>query len=245
MMVTKKQMNVSRKSARIVGVLFIISTIAGFLSYIVILAPILNRPDYLSNVSANAPQVVTGMLLDLICAGAFVGLAVVLYPILKKHNETVAIGYVVARSLEAVPFIIGAISLLSLTTLSQEYVEAAAPDASFQTLGSSLLAVRGWTDLLGARIFASLAALPFYYLLYQSKLLPRWISVWGLVGAPLYFASGLLPMFGLDPLSPILIILFIPAALLEMVLAVWLIAKGFNSTAIVSESTETYRTKIA
>jgi hypothetical protein len=87
-------------------------------------------------------------------------------------------------------------------------------------------------QLLGARVFASLAALPFYYLLYQSRLLPRFISIWGLVGAPLYLASGLLAMFSLvDPLSPILILLFLPAALLEMVLAVWLIVRGFNRSA--------------
>jgi len=224
-------MNTNKKIATIVGVLFMISTIAGILSMFVFLGPILADPDYLGNVSANKNQAVIGMLLDLICAGAFVGLAVVIFPILKKHNESIALGYVVARTLEAVPFVIGAISLLSLITLSQEYVQAAALDASFQTLGNSLLAVRSWTDLLGARVFASIAALPFYYLLYQTKLLPRWISVWGFVGAPMYLASGLLPMFGLDPLSPIIIVLGIPAAVLEMVLAVWLIVKGFNSSA--------------
>ncbi|MBI9046057.1 MAG: DUF4386 domain-containing protein [Anaerolineaceae bacterium] len=226
----------NRKTAITVAVLFIISSVAGFLSYIVILAPILQVPDFLSNVSANANQVVMGMLLDLICAGAFVALAVVLYPILKKYSESIALGYVVARTLEAVPFVLGAISLLSLITLGQEYVQASAPDASFQTLGNSLLAVRDWNDLLGARIFASLAALPFYFLLFQTRLLPRWISVWGLIGAPLYFASGLLPMFGLDPLSPLLIVLFLPAAVLEMVLAVRLIIKGFNSPSIASRS---------
>jgi len=96
-----------------------------------------------------------------------------------------------------------------------------------------LLATYDWTQLLGPRVLASLAALPFYTILYQSKLLPRWISVWGLIGAPLYFAACLLPMFGLlDPFSPIGVLLFLPAALLEMVLAVWLIVKGFNSSAI-------------
>jgi len=137
-----------------------------------------------------------------------------------------------------VPFIIANISLLSLLSISQEYVQGGASDASsFLPVGASLRAVYDWTQLLGPRILASLAALPFYYLLYQSKLLPRWISTWGLIGAPLYFASGLLPMFGLgDPSPAVLVILFIPAAVLEMVLAVWLIAKGFNSTAIVTES---------
>ena len=229
-------MNSYRKTSIIVGVLFILSTAAGILN-LAFLVPILNDPDYLINVSANEIKVIIGVFLDLVCAGAFVGIAIVIFPVLKKYNEKIALGYVVARSFEAVPFVIGVFSIISLLTLSQEYVQAATPDASyFHTLGTLFLATYDWMgQLLGARVFASLAALPFYYLLYQSRLLPRWISVWGLIGAPLYLASGLLAMFGLvDLLSPILVFLFLPAALLEMVLAGWLIVKGFNSSAIVS-----------
>jgi len=239
-MATRERINSNKKTARIVGALLIISTVAGVLN-LGFLVPVLNDPDYLINISANENKVIIGVFLDLICAGAFVGLAVMIFPILKKLNETIALGYVVARSFEAVPFVIGVFSIISLLTLSQEYVQAGAPDAFyFQTLGALLVATYDWMgQLLGARVFASLAALPFYYLLYQSQLLPRWISVWGLIGAPLYLASGLLAMFGLvDPLSPILVLLFLPAALLEMVLAVWLIVKGFNSSAIVSEATK-------
>lgn len=234
---TKDKTNSSKRVAKIVSVLFIIATIAAILS-VAFLGSVLSNPDYLISFSANGTQVLVGALLDLIGAGAFVGLAVVIFPILKKHNETIALGYVVARSFEAVPFVIANISLLSPVTLSQKYGQVGALDASnFLPVGASLRAVYDWTQLLGPRVLASLAALPFYYLLYQSKLLPRWMSVWGLIGAPLYLASGLLPMFGLvDLASPLLIILFIPAAVLEMVLAVWLIVKGFNSAAIVSES---------
>ena len=112
----------------------------------------------------------------------------------------------------------------------QEYVQAGTDTAYFIPLGTGLLAAYDWTQLLGPRILAALAALPFYYLLYRSKLIPRWLSVWGLVGAPLYLASGLLGMFGLDPYSEISILMFLPHALNEMVLAVWLIIKGFNSS---------------
>jgi Domain of unknown function (DUF4386) len=235
-MIPKPKVRSDRKSAIAVGVLFIIATVAAIIS-VGILAPIITDPDYLMKFSATANQVVIGALLDLLGAGAFVVLAVVIFPVLKKHNETIALGYVVARIIEAVPFIIANISLLSLITLSQEYISASAPEASyFVPVGSELLAVYDWNQLLGPRVFASLAAVPFYYLLYQSKLLPRWISVWGLIGAPLYLASGLLGMFGLlDPASPILILLFLPAALLEMVMAVWLIVKGFNSNPLETE----------
>jgi hypothetical protein len=228
-----------RKTATIVGILFIVATVTGALS-VALLGPILGDPDYLIAFAANGNRVIAGALLDLIGAGAFVGLAVVVFPIFKSHSERMALGYVVARSFEAVPFIIANISLLSLLTLSQEYVQAAAPDASsFLPVGAGLLAAYDWNQLLGPRVLASLAALPFYYLLYQSRLLPRWISIWGLLGAPLYLASGLLGMFNLvDPFSPVLVLLFIPAALLEMVLAVWLIVKGFNSDAIDSLATK-------
>ncbi len=226
-----ENLNSSKKTAGIVGILFIVATVSAIIS-VVFLGPVLNDPNYLLRFSTDEFKVLFGVFLDLVGAGAFVGLAVIIFPILKKHNETIALGYVVARIIEAVPFIIANLSLLSLLTLSKEFVHSSAPDVSlYKPAAVGLLAVYDWAQLLGPRIFASLAALPFYLLLFQTKLLPRWISTWGLVGMPLYFASGLLPMFGLiDPTSPILIMLFLPAAILEMVLAVWLIVKGFNQT---------------
>ncbi|MFC1878769.1 DUF4386 domain-containing protein [Chloroflexota bacterium] len=237
MMQNTEKMNSHRKTARIVGILFITATAAAVLS-VVLLGPVLADPDYLNIFPVNGNKVILGALLDLIGAAAFVALAVVIFPILKKHNESIALGYVVARVIEAVPFIIANTSLIALLTLSQEYLQAGAPDSSnFLPVGAGLLAAYDFSQLLGPRVLASLAALPFYYLLYQSELLPRWISVWGFIGAPLYLASGLLGIFGLvDPLSPILVLLFLPAAILEMVLAVWLIVKGFNTSALIAPS---------
>jgi len=222
-----------RKTAIIVGVLFITSTVAGILS-VVFLESILNAPDYLINVSANENQVIIGTVLELICAGAFLGIAVMIFPILKKHNESIALGYVVARICEAIPFIVGVISLLSLLTLSQEYVQSASTDVSyFQTFGTLLIAVHDWTNLIGSMIIFSLTALILNYSLYRSKLVPRSISVWGLIGVPLMLASGLLGMFGLlSPFSTSSILLAFPLALQEMVFAVWLIVKGFNPYAL-------------
>ena len=231
------KMDSNRKTARIVGVLFITSTVAGILSA-VFLEPILNAPDYLINAYANEKQVIIGALLELICAVAFLGIAVMMFPILKKHNENIALGYVVARIFEAIPFVVGVISLLSLLTLSQEYVQAGAPDAShYLPLGTLLLDVHDLTNLLGSMIVFSLTALILNYSLYQSKLIPRSLSVWGLIGAPLMLTAGLLGMFGLlSPFSTISIFLALPLALQEMVFAVWLIVKGFNSSAIDSPS---------
>ena len=230
-------MNTYKKTAITVGVLFIVATVAGVLSALVLLQPILTAPDYLVEFSENENKVILGVILDLIGAGAFVGIAVVIFPIFKKFNETLAVGYVVARSFEAVPFVIGNIILLSLLTLSQGYVVAGAPDASyFLPLGALLLTVRDWADLFGPVIFFSLTALILNYILYQSKLVPRFISVWGLIGATLLLAAGLLDMFGISTPATISIFLILPIALQEMVFAVWLIIKGFSSSAISSLS---------
>jgi hypothetical protein len=142
------------------------------------------------------------------------GIPVFMYPILKKYNEALALGHVVFRNIEVVIFTVGAISLLTLLTLSQEFVIAGTPDASyFQTLATLLLAVREWGGGVFATIVFSLSALILNYILYRSKLIPRWLSGWGLIGATL--------------------------ALQEMVLAVWLIVKGFNSSTIASGSLKT------
>jgi len=229
-------MNTYRKKAIIVGVLFITATVASSLYYI-ILDPILNAPDYLIKVSENASHVIIGVLLYLIDCVAVVVIPIMLFPIFKKYNETLALGYVGFRIIESVTLIVGHISLLSLLTLSQAYVQAAVPDAScFQALGALLLSVIDWTHLLGVEIVFALTPLILNYLLYRSKLVPRFISVWGFIGAILLLASGLLGMFGHSPTSSISLFFTIPIAVQEMVFAVWLIVKGFNSSAIASGS---------
>jgi hypothetical protein len=199
------------------------------------LEPILDTPDYLINVSANENLVLIGMLLEFVNHIAVVCIPFMMFPILKKHNESLALGYVVFRIIESVTLIVGSISLLSLLTLSQEFMKTGAPDASyFLTLGTLLLAARDWTILLGVNIVFPLGALIFNYLLYRSKLVPRWLSGWGLVGATLLIARGFLMIFGNN-----LVILTLPIWVQEMVFAVWLIVKGFNSPAIASPSAKT------
>ncbi len=227
----------NRKTAIIVGLLFITATVAPILGTLVFLGPILDDPDYFIRISGNENRVLIGVLLELIAAGAVAGTAIALFPVFKKHNEGLALGYVGSRIIEGVFIIVAALGALLLLTLSQEYV-AGAPDAtSFQTLGTLLLAVRDWNLLLGPNIVLGPAALMLSYLFYQSRLVPRWLSVWGLIAAPLVLAAGLLDMFDLiTPFSPIKGLLVFPIALFEMALALWLIVKGFNSSAIASGS---------
>ncbi|HJH29381.1 MAG TPA: DUF4386 domain-containing protein [Methanosarcinaceae archaeon] len=216
-------MDSNRKTATIVGVLFIIGTVAGVLS-VVFAGSILSDPNYLIKVSANENQIIIGTLLVLLMGLALAMVPVMMFPIFKKYNEALALGSVVFRgALEAVICIAMVISWLLILTVSQEYVKAGAPDAShFQTLGTLLLQASDQINHILTIVF-SLGALMIYYLFYQSKLIPRWLSIWGLIGAILYLASGLFVMFSVD-----FGILMAPLALQEMVLAVWLIVKGFN-----------------
>jgi hypothetical protein len=235
----ESKMNTSRKIAITVGVLYLTANfIAGPLG-LLFTEPTLNAPDYLVQVSANETQMLIGALLVLVMAVADAGIGIVVYPVLKKRNASIAIGYFGARIVESLIFVITAISLLLLLTLSHGFVQAGAPDNShFQTLGEMLLAVRDWAGhvVLDVAVFP-LGALLFYYVLYQSRLVPRWLSGWGLVGAILSGAAGLLVMFSLiTPLSTIQVVLQAPVGLQEIALALWLIIKGFNPSAIASGS---------
>jgi hypothetical protein len=227
-----------KQSARIVGILFIIATAApiltapflGFLGGSIVGEPI---PDYLGTVSTNERQVMIGMFIELIWAFAVIGIPVVLFPILKKYNEALALGFHSLRFMEAFSTIAHSLILLTLLTLSQEFVLAGTPSASyFQALGTLLLAAREWVFNIGSGLIWSLSALLLNYILYRSKLVPRWLSGWGLAGSVLSFLTYFLGFFSVH-LSEWL---FAPIAVQEMVFAVWLIVKGFNSSMITSLS---------
>jgi len=230
-------MDTNRKTAIIVGVLFIIGTVAGILS-VVFYGPILNGPDYLIKVSANENQIIIGALFVLTMGFALAMVPVMMFPIFKKHNEALALGYVVFRgALETVTYIALVISRLLLILVSQEYVAAGTPDASyFQTLGALLLKGHDSINTILIIVFG-LGALMLYYLFYQSKLIPRWISGWGFFAIILHLATGFLIIFHLQsPFSTINTVMNLPILLQEMVMAVWLIVKGFNPPAIASGS---------
>ena len=227
-------MNANRKAATIAGVLFIAATAAGLLGNS-FTQSILDAPDYLVKISANQSQVTLGALFQFIAAAASAGIAISLYPTLRRHNEGLALGSVGFRIMEGVFYIVAALGLLSLLSLSQEYVKAGAPAASdFQILGTLILAGRNWAGFGFAVISFCLGALMYYYVFFQSKLIPRWLSGWGLIAIALLLAMALFVMFGAQP-SGTTLLLAVPIAVQEMVLAVWLIVKGFNPSAIASE----------
>lgn len=166
-----------------------------------------------------------GALFMLIDAVSVAGIAIAMYPVLKKHNEALALGFFSLRFMEAISTMIHGLSLLSLLTLSQEYAAAGFLDAPyFQTTGTLFLADREWTFLIGSGIVWSLSALILNVLLYQKKLIPRWLSGWGIVGATLSFAAYMLQFFSINLTE----FLYLPIGVQEMVFALWLIVKGIK-----------------
>jgi hypothetical protein len=232
----EQRMNTYRKYAIIVGILFIIATVFLFIGEAVY-DPILGSPDYLDIAYPNEIIVIIGMLLEFACVLAIPLIAVFMFPIIRKHNEALAIGYVGFRFLEAVLFVSVEINKLSLINLSKGYLQNRGMDVSyFQNLGSSIQSTNEWTFSMYVIVF-TVGAMVLYSALYRSKLVPRFISVWGFVGTVVMLIGVLLDMIALgsDPSTfvwePVFVI---PIAVNEMVLAVWLIAKGFNPSAIAS-----------
>jgi hypothetical protein len=226
-----------RKTAIIVGVLFIAGTVAGSLS-VLVSNPIMSAPDSLSQVAANANRLMLGAILILVMGFALAFVPIVIYPVLRRQNESLAVGYVVFRgALETVMYIGMAVCWLLLVPVSKEFASAGAESAScLQSLGDLLMGAHSSINHMLIIVF-SLGALMLYSVLYQSRLIPRWLSVWGLIAILMHFSTAFILMFGLlDEDVASLWLLNFPIFLQEMVMAVWLSVKGFNPAAITSES---------
>ena len=195
-------MNSYRKTAIIVGILYIVATAAGVLS-VLFSGPILAKPLNLIEIAANENQVLLPAICMFIMAVSVAGIAIWAYPILKRYDEALALGFVGTRIVEGVLFIVSIISTLSLLTLSQELAKVGAAEmAYFQTQATLLLAAANFASILGMDVFV-LGALMLYYILYRSKLVPRWLSLWGLIGAPLMMVAVSFPIFVEEPSSMI------------------------------------------
>jgi len=216
----------NRRAALSAGVLLITATVANVIGT-GLSRSLLHDPNHLDAVSSNANRVAAGVLLELVAAGACVGIAISLYPVLKKWGASLALGSVVFRTAEAVMYMISAVSLLSLLALSQRFTSAVAADqVSFRAVGDAFIDVREQAALVGVFAF-SVGAFLYYCLFYRSRLVPRWLSVWGIGAIILMFLACLLALFQQNEITTYAI-LALPIGVQEMVLAVWLIAKGFN-----------------
>lgn len=221
-----------RKISVLVGILFIIGTASGILS-VVVTGPLLGAPDYLQAIATQETQWTLGALLILVMGLPLAMVPVALFPILRQQNEILAIGAIVFRGvLEAIAYVLMTLCLLLLLTIARQ--AGADSGAGLQGLSSLLRAASGWLELLLAIVF-SIGSIMINLLLFQMKIIPRWLSGWGLIGSIVYFAAPFVsllspqhPAFSLDTSIGFLIG---PLALEEMVFAVWLLVKGFNPPA--------------
>jgi hypothetical protein len=226
-----QSMNVHRKTATVVGVFYILAS-ASAIAALLLFQPILSGPNYLVNGFANQNQVILGVFMELILVITAIGTAVGLFPYVKKHNESIALGFIFFRFLEAIAIMVGIVAVLSLLALSREFTAAAASNASaYQAAGTAIKAVKDWTFIFGPHLFLGINTILYSYLLYKTRLVPRWLAIWGLSGAAIMFIVALFEISGGIPPSWVAP-LAMPIAIFEMALAVWLIAKGFNLSAI-------------
>jgi hypothetical protein len=227
-----------QKIARVTGVLFIITFIAAIPAFYVFYDPVLNDPDYIVGAGADT-SVFWGALLEVITVIANIGTAVVLYPIVKRQNEGVALGYVTARVLESAVIMVGIFSVLSVVTLRQDLAGSAGADAAtLVTAGTSLVAVHDWTFLFGPGLLAGVGnGMLLGYLMYHSGLVPRRMAMLGLIGGPVLTAGFVGVLFGVFEAGSVWQgIATVPEFFWELSLGIYLIVKGFRPSPITSDT---------
>lgn len=229
-------MDRNRRIAVIVGALYIVGTVSGILS-VVLSGPLMNAPDYLGQIAAHPGRLILAALCVLTMGLSLAMVPVVIHPVLRKHDESLALGYVVARgALEPITYIGIVLSQLALISVAREVSAPGGTHAiATEAIGTVITETGSWIGEITTVVFI-LGAVMFYSVLYRSRLVPRWISGWGLIAAVPYLAAGILVMFGsIDQMSTADALMRIPLGLQEMVLAVWLIARGFNREALAAQ----------
>jgi hypothetical protein len=233
-MTTKDKINTYRTTAIVVGVVWL----AGFVLAVVgnnLILSILGVPNHLATVSANSMQVAIGGMLMLICSAAEVALGVLMFPVLKQHDERIALGYLGSKIVDAVFFVVWVIFLLIQIPLGSEYLKAVALDTSYlQALSTVSIQASQYAYQI-SQIAVVLAGFLLCYMFYRTKLVPRWVAVWGLAGYAVLLFGSVLEVLGFD----LHLIQTIPGGLWELFICVWLIVKGFSYSPSAPQATKT------
>jgi Domain of unknown function (DUF4386) len=225
-----------RKTALVAGIFYLITFIS--IPTLALYGPVKNHQDWILG-SGGHTAVLVGGFLEVIVALAGIGTAVTLYPVVKRQNEGLALGFVTARVLEGVMIFTGVVSLLSLVTLRHDLGGAAgANTAALVTVAASHVAIYNWTFLLSQTLMPGINALLLGSLMYRSRLVPRVIPLMGLIGGPLLIIAVFATLFGQhSSLSGLAGLPVIPVAAWEFSLGVWLVVKGFKPSPITAEMT--------
>jgi hypothetical protein len=227
----------ARRLALIVGVLFILTFVTS-IGALLLYDPVLNHHAYITGAGADT-RVLLGAFLELILIIANIGTAVVLFPILKQQNESLALGFVAARVVESAFIAVGILSVLAVVTLRQDLAGAGSDPATLDTVGRSLVAIKDWTFLLGPGFVVGIGnGLILGYLMYRSGLVPRRMAMLGLIGGPLILASGTTVLFdAIEPGGAVQAIATVPEFAWELSLGIYLTVKGFKASPSTSAET--------
>ena len=232
-------MDRTRRIAFAAGALFILTFVTSIPAQLSLYLPVLNDANYILGAGADT-RVALGAFLEVLLIIANVGTAVVLFPILKRQSEGLALGYVTARLVECTFIAIGIVSILAVVTLRQDVAGAAGGDpGSLVTAGRSLVAVHDWTFLLGPGFVVGVGnGLILGYLMYRSGLVPRGMALLGLIGGPLVCVTGIGVLFGaFEPGSAPQVIATAPEFVWELSLGIYLMVKGFRPSPITAGTT--------
>jgi hypothetical protein len=219
-----------RTTARIVEGLFIVATVTAIVGGALVEGP-LKRSNALVDVAGSEGRVVTGVLFELVLVVSVVGIGALLFPVLRRRNEGLAMGYVGTRILESVLLLAASVSGLMFLKLSQEHGRAGLDGLA--PLGDAVLAGRDRSSLLGGLVMLGVSTLILNSLLLTAKLVPAWLAGWGLIGGALVLVCGALELYGLHLDAVVQALLTAPVAVYEMVLAVRLILRGFDEPVVV------------
>ncbi len=223
-----KNTNTFRKNAILTGIFFLvtdITAIAGLLLY----QPLLTNPAFITSAGVNDTLILLGAFLEIILAVCNIGTAIALYPILKKQNQSLALGYLIFRALEATMILVGVMCILTVLSLRLDYLAVGGDPVIYQTVGNALIVLQKWTFLFGPNIILPINATILGYLLFTSKLVPRAISSLYLFDAPVLLISSICILFGLyEQTSPFAVLIAMPLLAFEVSFSIWLFVKGFN-----------------
>ncbi len=217
-----------RAAARVAGVLYIVATVS-----IIASGPFVGSTDsleFLTEIAAEENRVMLGTLIQLAWVFSVMFIPVVLYPVLKLYSSTGALGFFTLRFTEGLLSLVYVVVQLTMLSLSRQFTQGPADLSAFEPSGTLLLEARDWAFAMGAGLAFNLSALLLNAVLYRSKLVPRWLSVWGFVGAALWMIVWFPQIYDVD--LGVFEAAFVPIALQEMVFAVYLIVRGFDSTAV-------------
>jgi Domain of unknown function (DUF4386) len=225
-----------RAAATTAGILYITGTVAGVLS-VVVSAPVRDARDPLAYAVEHSGAMVTAGLLMLVMGLSLAFVPVVLFRVLRPLDEVLAVGYLIVRgAIETTCYVVLAIGWLLLVPLSEAMAAGAGTASPAGVRVGNLVIDADAANGVLALVFCIGAAM-FYVLLYRSRIVPRWISAWGLVAIPFYVADYLLLMYGVFEVNALAqVLMYMPLAVQEMVLAIWMIARGFRPAAVSTTS---------